>query len=92
MNTDQLSMVPAHATIQTVYGLISGAQGHPTPQQIAACAVLFNETCLALRLDPSQQLDAARRLARHAEEHFSIELRALREYIRKELGAPALSA
>lgn len=85
LNQDQLAMVPAHSTIQTAYAALSGAQSSPVPMQVMGFAVLFNEACLALRLDPSEMLDRARRVARHAEDHFSIELRALRDYIQKEL-------
>lgn len=85
MNLDQVNSVPAHRTIQTAYAALSGAQADPVPMQVMGIAILFNEMCLALRLDPSEMLDKARRVARHAEDHFSIELRALREYLRKEL-------
>jgi hypothetical protein len=85
MNRDQLSMVPARDTIQTAYAALSGAQSAPPAQQVMAYAVLFYEACQVLRLDPSQMLDAAQRLHRHAQDHYSVELRALNEYIAKEL-------
>lgn len=84
MNTDQLSMVPAHNTIQAVYGLVSGAQDFTKAQQVMASAVLFSELCKELRLEPGQMLDAARRVTAHAQNHFSVELVALRQYIAAE--------
>lgn len=85
MNQDQLNMVPAWHTIQTAYGALSGAQGSPAPQQVMGVAVLFNEMCRELRLDPSEMLDKARRVVRHAEDHFSSERKALSMYINQEL-------
>jgi len=89
VNPDQIFMAPAHPTIQTVYGLLTGGQGSPKAQQIIGMAVLFNEACDALKLDKGQMLDAAKRLAANAQDHYSIELRALREYITQELGTAA---
>lgn len=85
MNTDQLSMVPAHQTLQTTYGVLNGVQDAPPAQQVMAMAVAFHEVCSVLRLDPSQMLDAARRVSSVAQQHYSLELRALHQYIRKEL-------
>jgi hypothetical protein len=84
MNKDQLDMVPAHHTIQTAYAALSGAQGHPQAEQVMGIAVLFHEVCTELRLDPSEMLDKARRVRRHAQDHFSNELRALGMYIEQE--------
>jgi hypothetical protein len=85
MNLDQLNMVNARETIQTAYAALSGAQDHPKAQQLMAYAVLFNEACQALRLDPSEMLDKARRVHRHAIDHYSLELRSLHNYIQQEL-------
>ena len=85
LNRDQLNMVPAFDTIRTAYGALSGAQGDPPAQQVMAYAILFNEVCNELRLDPAEMLDKARRLHRHAEDNLSIELRALSNYIREIL-------
>jgi len=85
LNHDQLSMVNARDTIQTAYAALSGAQTSPAPLQVMAYAVLFNEVCRELHLDPSQMLDAARRVHRHATDNYSHELRALGMYINQEL-------
>lgn len=87
MNLDQMNMVPAFSTVQTAYAALSGAQSSPAPEQVMGFALLFYEVCNELRLDPSEMLDKARRLHRHAQDHFSIELRALTDYISKELRA-----
>lgn len=84
-NRDQLNMVPAHATLQTAYASLNGAQSAPTPQQVMGVAVLFHQLCVALSLDPSEMLDKARRVERHAQDHYSLELRALQQYIREEI-------
>jgi hypothetical protein len=85
MNLDRLNMVPARDTVQTAYAALSGAQASPPAQQVMAYAVLFHETCVTLRLDPSEMLDKARRLHRIAQDHYSVELGALSDYIKKEL-------
>ena len=84
MNLDQLNSVPAWHTLQTAYAGIDGMQSSPAPMRVMAAAVLFNELCWELRLDPSEMLDKARRVACHAEQHLSNELKALRLYIRNE--------
>lgn len=85
MNRDQLNMVPAHPTIQTAYAALSGAQDSPPAMQVMGIAVLFHEVCEALRLDPSEMLDKARRVKRHAQDHYSLELGSLHNYVREEL-------
>ena len=87
LNRDQLSMVNARDTIQVAYAALSGAQSTPAPLQVMAFAVLFNETCRELQLDPSEMLDKAQRVQRHAADFYSNELRALRMYIAQELNA-----
>ena len=87
MNPDQLNMVPAFHTIQAAYAALSGAQDRPVAQQVMAFAVLFQEVCVVLRLDPSEMLDKARRVRRHAQDHCSAELHALHHYIHEELKA-----
>lgn len=85
MNLDQLNMVPAHGTLKTAYGALDGAQSAPAAEQVMAHAIVFHLMCEELRLDPSEMLDKARRCTRHAQDHFSIELRALKTYIREEI-------
>jgi hypothetical protein len=85
MNLDRLNMVPARDTVQTAYAALSGAQAAHPAQQVMAYAVLFNEVCTVLQLDPSEMLDKARRLNRIARDHYSVELGALHDYMKKEL-------
>lgn len=85
MNRDQINMVPAHPTVQTAYAALSGAQDSPPAMQVMGIALLFHELCRELRLDPGEMLDKARRMRRHAEDHYSLELRSLTNYIRNEL-------
>ena len=84
MNADQLTMVPAWHTVQTAYQAVDAMQSSPAPLRVMAAALLFRELCRGLALDPGQMLDAASRIARTAEDHHSVELGALRTYIRKE--------
>ena len=86
LNQDQLNMVPAHPTIQVAYAALSGAQEATAASQVMAFAVLFHSVCTVLKLDPGEMLDKARRVERHAQDHYSNELRALYSYIKNELG------
>lgn len=85
MNHDQLNMAPAFTTVQTAYASLSGAQDSPPALQVMGVAVLFHEICSALRVDPGEMLDKARRLVRDAEDNYSLEVGALRAYITSEL-------
>lgn len=85
MNPDHMNMAPANATLQNTYAALSAIQEVPGGAQVMAHTVLFYALCQELRLDPSEMLDKARRLMRHAEENYSLEVHALREYIRQEL-------
>jgi hypothetical protein len=82
---DALNSVPGLQTIQTAYGGVDGMQSSPAPQRVAATAVLFLETCKVLGLDATEMLDKARRITHTAHNQNSLELRALRTYIAKEL-------
>lgn len=84
-NPDRMNMVSAHHTLQTAYSAVSAAQDAPPGEQVMSFAVLFLQTCEVLRLDPSEMLDKAHRVVRHAQDHHSLELRSLQEYIKKEL-------
>ena len=86
-NPDQMVMAPAHRTLQTTYQALSAIQEVNAGEQVMAHTVLFFTLCQELRLDPSEMLDKARRLTRHAQDHYSLELNALREYIQNELKA-----
>ncbi|NCT81938.1 MAG: hypothetical protein GXC94_02230 [Comamonadaceae bacterium] len=87
LNRDALFSVNARAAVQSAYAALDGAQALPKPLQVAGFAVLFHETADALGLDPSQLLDMARRIRRDADLNYSLEARALRDYIQKELNA-----
>lgn len=84
-NPDQMVMAPAHHTLQTTYQALSAIQEVSAGEQVMAHTVLFYTLCTELRLDPGEMLDKARRLVRHAEDHYSLELRGLREYILNEI-------
>lgn len=85
MNLDQLNSVNAHHTLKTAYAAVSAAQDAPPGEQAMGFAVLFWQMCLMKRLDPSEMLDKARRVSRHAQDNLSLELKSLQEYIRQEI-------
>lgn len=85
LNKDQLSMVPAHPTMQTAYGALTAVQDATPAAQVMAQALLFVQLCDTLKLDPGQMIDAGRRMSRTAADHYSIELRAMRDYIVNEI-------
>ncbi len=53
--------------------------------QVMGVAVLFREMCIRLNLDKAQVLDAAERISRDADSHFTHHLRALHAYIDNEI-------
>lgn len=85
MDKTQIDMAPAFETVRTAYAAVSAMQGEPRGQQVMGIALLFRELTEALGLDPSEMLDKARRQARHAEDNYSLEIRALRAYIKEVL-------
>jgi hypothetical protein len=85
MNLDQLNMAPANLTLQTAYAALDSMQDSPPALQVMGAAVLFHQLCTEALLDPSEMLDKARRLSRHAEDNYSNELHGLRAYIQNEI-------
>lgn len=78
-------MVSAHSTLKTAYAAVTAAQDSPPGEQVMSFAVLLLQACEVLRLDPSEMLDKAQRVVRHAQDNYSLELRSLQRYIKEEL-------
>jgi len=85
LNRDALFSVNARYAVHAAYAALDGAQSLPKSLQVAGIAVLFHEVCDVLQLDPSQLLDMARRVRRDAELNYSLEAKALRDYIQHEI-------
>lgn len=83
--TDQLPFVEPRTTVQTAYAALSAIQGQRPGVQLGACAVLFLAMVEELRLDVSQVLNQASRIAADDDSFYRTEIRALKAYIAGEL-------
>lgn len=82
---DQLPFVEPRTTVQAAYGALSALQGECPGVQVAAAAVLFWTLMDELKLDVSQLLNQASRIAADDDNHYRREVAALRAYIQGEL-------
>jgi hypothetical protein len=82
---DQLPFVSASQAVQGAYAAISAVQ-HMTPaEQVAGISLLFAEMSQQLALDPSAITNQASRRATDADTYYAREVKALREYLNKEI-------
>lgn len=85
MNEDARNSVMPFTALASAFTVLDGVQGLPPHQQVVGVAVLFQEMCKRLNLDISQVLNAAERIARDADSHYSHHLGALHAYIDNEV-------
>lgn len=77
--------VSSHRAVMSAYAALDSIQGLPPAEQVAGAAVLFTALCDRLALDPSQLIDASRRRLKDDDNFVRVEVRALYEYVAKEL-------
>lgn len=82
---DQLPFVEPRHTVQTAYAQLSSIQGERPGVQVASAAVLFFVICDELKLDVSQLMCQASRIAKDDDSYFRREVKALRAYVQGEL-------
>lgn len=82
---DQLPFVEPRTTVQAAYGVLSALQGERPGVQVAAAAVLFYVLADELKLDLSQLINQASRIASDDDTYFRREVKALRAYVQGEL-------
>lgn len=85
LSKDKLHMVNAWSAVRTAYAAVNATQNEPAPEQVAAHAILFLALCRVLNIDPSQLIESAERMTATARMHYSLELRALEQYIAEEI-------
>lgn len=85
MNKDHLNSLPPHVAVDTAYAQVSAVQDRPAAAQVAGAATLFLTMCEVLKLDVSEVLNKASRMARDDDYFYQQEIRALRAYIKGEL-------
>jgi hypothetical protein len=83
--TDQLPFVEPRTTVQAAYGALSALQSETPGTQLGACVVLFLALVEELKLDVSQLLNQASRIATDDDTFYRPEMRALKAYIQGEL-------
>ena len=85
---DQLPTVGPQQAVQGAYAAVSALQHLPAGQQVAAASVLFLHITEVLGISPQELLDKARRWSSDADtmSFFRPEIKALKDYIKGELG------
>ncbi len=77
--------VSAHSGVRAAFAALDSIQGLRPEEQVVGVATLFTALCDTCGLDPSQLIDASRRRLRDDDNFVYTEVRALNEYIRKEV-------
>ena len=85
MNRDQLNSVVSFHAVEAAYAAVSALQAMPPAKQVMGAAVLFSVLCEELKLDPSELINKAQRVAKDADGFFTREMKALRDYVKGEL-------
>lgn len=85
MDINKLNSINPHAALQAAFQATDAIQQFPKHQQVAGVAVLFNTLCEGLRLDPSDLINKAQRITKHADGFFTREAKALLSYVQGEL-------
>lgn len=85
MRTSDLSTVRSRTAVQAAYAALSAVQTFSPAEQVAGVAVLFNAVAKHLGISVSELLDKAERIERHDDTFQQREVKALRDYISKEL-------
>jgi hypothetical protein len=85
MNKDQLNSIISFHAVESAYAAVSAIQSYPKHKQVAGVAVLFTVICEELKLDPSELISKAARVAKDADGFFTRETKALRDYVKGEL-------
>lgn len=85
MNRDKLNSINPLAAVQSAYVAVSAIQGMKPEEQVAGASLLLYVMASNLNLDISQLMDMSQRIRKDADSNYTIEIRALREYVREEL-------
>lgn len=84
MNADSLAMLKPAQALEDAFLVLDSVQHLPAHRQVAGVTLLFKLLAEGLRLDKSQLLDAADRMAHDADSHYFHHIHAVREYIARE--------
>lgn len=82
---DQIPFSDPTTVVRTAYAALSAVQGETPGHQVAGVAVLLREMCDGLKLDLSEVLSSAHRIASANDTFFQREVKALRDYVQGEL-------
>lgn len=85
MNRDQLNSVVSFHAVEAAYAAVSAVQTMAPAKQVMGAAVLFSVLCEELKLDASELINKAQRVAKDADGFFTREMKALRDYVKGEL-------
>lgn len=82
---DQISFVEPRTVLEASYGALSSIQTERPGVQVMAVAVLFKTLADELKLDVSELMNQASRIATDDDTPYRANVRALREYVKGEL-------
>ena len=85
MNKDLINSANPFDVLHAAYAALSGAQDKRPEAQVLGFAVLFREAATVLRLDHSELMRIAESICKDADAPWFSNVRALREYIDKEV-------
>lgn len=85
ITADQIPFSDPTLVVRTAYAALSAVQAETPGHQVAGVALLLREMCDGLRLDLSQVLASAHRIASANDTFFQREVKALRDYVQGEL-------
>lgn len=83
---NELAVTNARDAVTAAYQAVSTLQDFKPAQQVAGVSILFHIIAEQLGLSPSELLNKAERMTADADTYYSREVKALRDYVRGELG------
>jgi hypothetical protein len=85
VNTDRLNSTHAFHVANVAFRTVDALQDQPKETQINAIAVLYKLLTEEFGLEHSEVLARADLIIKDADQFYRAEIRALRDYIRKEI-------
>ena len=85
MNKDRLYSAHPKAVMQAAYTWLSALQDEPPEMQVAGVAMLFREMVRNTGISYHELMVYADRVGKDSDLYYQSQLRALREYVDKEL-------
>lgn len=85
MDLDKLNSTKPHHALESAFTVLDAVQSLPQHQRVLGVTLLFHLLCEQLRLDKSEMLNKAERIAHDANSNYFDHIHAVRAYIDNEL-------